>query len=59
MIRRSKVSREHDLRFAEFLAGTAAQKFPHFKPDLVVPCQSAPDRRIASRASAASSRSGS
>jgi hypothetical protein len=35
-IRRSKVSREHDLQFAELLAATATRRFPDFKPDLVV-----------------------
>jgi predicted amidophosphoribosyltransferase len=44
MIRRSKVSREHDLRFAELLAGRAARKFPHFKPDLVVSVPERPGR---------------
>lgn len=35
-IRRSKYSREHDLEFAELLAGVAMGAFPRFKPDLVV-----------------------
>jgi predicted amidophosphoribosyltransferase len=44
MIRRSKVSREHDLRFAELLLGTAAWQFPDFKPDLIVSVPEGPGR---------------
>ena len=44
MIRRSKVSREHDLQFAELLAATAMRRFPDFKPDLVVSVPERPGR---------------
>jgi predicted amidophosphoribosyltransferase len=44
MIRGSKVSREHDLQFAELLAATAMRRFPDFKPDLVVSVPERPGR---------------
>jgi predicted amidophosphoribosyltransferase len=44
MIRRSKVSGEHDLQFAELLAATATRRFPDFKPDLVVSVPERPGR---------------
>jgi predicted amidophosphoribosyltransferase len=44
MIRRSKVSREHDLEFAELLAGTTTRQFPDFTPDLIVSVPERPGR---------------
>jgi predicted amidophosphoribosyltransferase len=41
MVRRAKVSRDHDLEFARLLADTVTRQFAGFQPDLVV---SVPDR---------------